>query len=63
MLRLADLAVVRQIADRIVVLYLGEVVEEGSVDRVLSEPQHPYTKRLIASIPASTKHMHGAADL
>ncbi|TIM16806.1 MAG: ABC transporter ATP-binding protein [Mesorhizobium sp.] len=58
-----DLAVVRQIADRIVVLYLGEVVEEGSVDQVLSEPQHPYTKRLIASIPASTKHMQGAAEL
>ncbi|RWM78462.1 MAG: ABC transporter ATP-binding protein [Mesorhizobium sp.] len=41
-----DLAVVRQIADHIVVLYLGEVVEQGSVDRGLSEPQHPYTKRL-----------------
>lgn len=58
-----DLAVVRQIADRILVLYLGEVVEEGSVDQVLSEPQHPYTKRLIASIPASTKQMHGAGEL
>ncbi|MGN6489466.1 MAG: dipeptide ABC transporter ATP-binding protein [Devosia sp.] len=51
-----DLAVVRQIADRIVVLYLGEVVEEGPVDQVLSHPQHPYTKRLIASIPASAQH-------
>ncbi|PBB94729.1 ABC transporter ATP-binding protein [Mesorhizobium sp. WSM3862] len=53
-----DLAVVRQIADRIVVLYLGDVVEEGSVDKVLSEPQHPYTKRLVASVPTSRASDH-----
>jgi peptide/nickel transport system ATP-binding protein len=45
-----DLAVVRQIAERIYVLYLGEVVEHGSAEDVINRPQHPYTKRLIDSI-------------
>ncbi len=51
-----DLAVVRQIADRICILYLGEIVEEGPVDDILNNPQHPYTRRLIDSIPASSAH-------
>ncbi len=46
-----DLAVVRQVAERIYVLYLGEVVEHGPAEDVISRPQHPYTKRLINSIP------------
>jgi len=46
-----DLAVVRQVVERVYVLYQGKVVEEGPVDRVLDRPEHPYTKRLIASIP------------
>lgn len=46
-----DLAVVRQVAERIYVLYLGEIVEHGLADDVISRPQHPYTKRLINSIP------------
>jgi peptide/nickel transport system ATP-binding protein len=46
-----DLAVVRQIADRIYVLYLGEIVEEGPTERVMRNPQHPYTKRLLDSAP------------
>jgi peptide/nickel transport system ATP-binding protein len=46
-----DLAVVRQIVDRVYVLYRGEVVEEGLVDHVLDSPRHAYTKRLIESIP------------
>lgn len=49
-----DLAVVRQIAERIYVLYLGEIVEEGPTERVISNPQHPYTRRLIESIARST---------
>ncbi len=48
-----DLAVVRQIAERIYVLYLGEIVEEGPTERVISNPQHPYTRRLIESIVRS----------
>lgn len=46
-----DLAVVRQIVERIYVLYRGIVVEEGPVDQVLDAPRHEYTKRLIASVP------------
>ena len=46
-----DLAVVRQVAERIYVLYLGEIVEHGRAEDVISHPQHPYTKRLIDSIP------------
>jgi peptide/nickel transport system ATP-binding protein len=45
-----DLAVVRQMADRIVVLLRGEVVEEGSSTTVLDYPQHPYTQRLLSSV-------------
>lgn len=46
-----NLAVVREIADRVVVMYAGEIVEEGSADAVLSAPRHPYTAALIASTP------------
>jgi peptide/nickel transport system ATP-binding protein len=46
-----DLAVVRQVVDRVYVLYRGEIVESGPVDRVLDEPSHPYTARLVASVP------------
>jgi peptide/nickel transport system ATP-binding protein len=48
-----DLAVVRQVVDRIYVLYQGKVIEQGPSERVLDRPEHPYTKRLIASIPRS----------
>ncbi|MBP2329199.1 peptide/nickel transport system ATP-binding protein [Kibdelosporangium banguiense] len=46
-----DLAVVRQISDTVVVMRHGRVVEEGPVDRVLEAPEHPYTKRLLDSVP------------
>ena len=46
-----DLAVARFIADRIVVLYLGEVVESGPADEVVNHPFHPYTKALLRSVP------------
>jgi oligopeptide/dipeptide ABC transporter ATP-binding protein len=46
-----DLAVVRQIADRVVVLRRGEVVETGPTDDVLERPRHPYTRTLIDSVP------------
>lgn len=50
-----DLAVVAQIADHIVVLYSGEVQEQGSVDQIINNPQHPYTKRLMAAAHAGPK--------
>ncbi|PPG59314.1 glutathione ABC transporter ATP-binding protein [Rathayibacter sp. AY1C7] len=46
-----DLAVVDLLADRIAVLYRGELVEEGTGAEVLAAPKHPYTQRLLASLP------------
>ena len=46
-----DLAVVRQVADRVYVLYLGEIVEEGPTEEVMRSPKHPYTRRLLESAP------------
>jgi len=48
-----DLHVVRYISDRVVVMYLGEVVELGPVDRVWDAPAHPYTRALLAAMPSS----------
>ncbi|MEV0608447.1 ABC transporter ATP-binding protein [Polymorphospora rubra] len=47
-----DLATVRGFSDRVVVLYLGRVVEEGPVDEVFDNPKHPYTRALLASAPS-----------
>jgi ABC-type glutathione transport system ATPase component len=47
-----DLGSLAGIADRIVVLYRGQVVEEGPAARVLLQPSHPYTQRLIAAVPS-----------
>ena len=46
-----DLGVVRHIADRIVVMYLGKIVEIGDTDAIFENPQHPYTKALLSAIP------------
>ena len=46
-----DLAVVRQLCDRVAVMYAGKIVEEGAVETILHEPAHEYTKGLIRSIP------------
>ncbi|MGW2823655.1 dipeptide ABC transporter ATP-binding protein [Streptomyces sp. NPDC001443] len=46
-----DLAVVEQVADRVVVLHRGRIVEEGATDQVLGDPQDDYTRRLIAALP------------
>jgi peptide/nickel transport system ATP-binding protein len=50
-----DLAVVRHVTDRLYVLFRGEVVESGPTDEVLSRPRHPYTRRLMDSIPGATR--------
>lgn len=47
-----DLGVIANTCDRVVVMYAGEVIEEGTPTEVLDAPQHPYTKGLLASIPA-----------
>ncbi len=46
-----DLGVVREMADRVYVMYCGKIVEEGTVTEILENPKHPYTKALIDTIP------------
>ncbi|PTV95581.1 microcin C transport system ATP-binding protein [Rhodobacter aestuarii] len=46
-----DLGVVRRIADRVCVMSQGEIVEQGPVDQIFTNPQHPYTKKLLAAEP------------
>ena len=46
-----DMGVVASLADRVYVMYSGQIVESGSVDDVLKHPKHPYTKALIGAIP------------
>ena len=46
-----DLAMVKHVSDRILVMYLGEVVEESGADELYAQPLHPYTKALISAIP------------
>jgi peptide/nickel transport system ATP-binding protein len=47
-----DLSVVRYLADRVAVMYLGQIVEEGSAERIFAEPAHPYTRGLLAAVPS-----------
>ena len=46
-----NLAVVSQVADRVAVMYAGEIVEQGPADLIFSDPQHPYTQGLLRAIP------------
>ena len=50
-----DLRVIRQLCDRVVVMYQGEIVEAGRTEQVFENPQHEYTKQLISAIPSREK--------
>jgi peptide/nickel transport system ATP-binding protein len=50
-----DLAVVAGLADRLLVMYAGRIVESGPVDAILAAPSHPYTRGLIGSVPSQTR--------
>jgi len=56
-----DLSIVRYIADRVMVMYLGHIVETGSTDQVFAPPYHPYTEALLSAVPiadTSVKRKH-----
>jgi peptide/nickel transport system ATP-binding protein len=53
-----DLLVVRHVCSKVVVMYAGRVVEEGSADRVFTAPQHPYTRALLGAIPVLGESTH-----
>ena len=46
-----DLAVIAELADKVLIMYLGKNVESASVDKLFYSPKHPYTKGLLASVP------------
>ena len=57
-----DLSVVRHIANRILVLYLGRVMELGTRDQIFDSPLHPYTRALIDAVPAPDPDAHRASQ-
>ncbi|MEQ5997630.1 oligopeptide/dipeptide ABC transporter ATP-binding protein [Staphylococcus saccharolyticus] len=46
-----DLSVVSEFCDKVMVMYAGQMVEYGKLDEILKKPKHPYTKKLLKSIP------------
>jgi len=46
-----DLAVIAQVAERVIVMYLGKIVEEAPARQVFKNPEHPYTRKLLAAVP------------
>jgi peptide/nickel transport system ATP-binding protein len=56
-----DLGVVRYLADRVSVMYLGQIVEEADSERLFSDPRHPYTRALLAAVPSLDPARRGVA--
>jgi len=51
-----DLSIVRYLSDRVIVMYLGYVVEQGTTDQIFAPPYHPYTEALLSAIPIADTH-------
>jgi peptide/nickel transport system ATP-binding protein len=56
-----DLGVVRYLADRVAVMYLGQIVEDAGAEELFEDPRHPYTRALLASIPSLDPTRRGVA--
>lgn len=56
-----DLSIVASFCDRVLVMYAGQIVEEASVEELFANPQHPYTQRLLKSIPRQGDQLHPIA--
>jgi len=52
-----DLGVVRYLSDRVIVMYLGEIMEQGRTEDIFSPPYHPYTEALLSAVPIADTHV------
>ena len=57
-----DLSVVRYLADRIIVMYLGKIMEKGTTEEIFSPPYHPYTEALLSAVPIADTSVQEAQD-
>jgi peptide/nickel transport system ATP-binding protein len=57
-----DLSIVRYLSDRVMVMYLGHVVEMGTTDQVFAPPYHPYTEALLSAVPIADPHVTRSAS-
>jgi len=55
-----DFGIVAEMADRVMVMYAGQIVEEGSTDEIFNSPKHPYTQALLKAVLPAEKKMRGA---